>query len=304
MTSFTTTDSPKALQTGVLLGIAAYFWWGFFPAYFKLLDHLSAVTILCHRIIWSFVFLVMLIVLTRRHAEVLSIFRQRKVVLTLCISTLLITGNWLTFLFAVNAGHVLQSSLGYFMTPLLSILLGFLFLGERLNRWQNVSLLLTIAGVLWLTIAQGELPWISLLLAFTFGTYGLLRKQVNVDSLIGLTVETMLLTPIALGTLFYLDIEGTPFFGELSVDPLFLLLSGVVTAVPLLLFAASARRLRLATVGFLQYITPTLHFLLAIFAFREPFSTVHAVSFALIWAALLIYTVASLRRTPSYSSAA
>ncbi len=298
-----TTNSPeskKSLQTGVLLGIAAYFFWGFFPAFFKLVDHLSPLIILCHRIVWSFAFLVLLIIITRRQAEVFAMLRQRKVLLTLCASTLLIAGNWLTFLYAVNAGHVLQSSLGYFITPLFTILLGFLFLGERLHRWQNVSLLLAASGVLTLTVAQGELPWISLLLAFTFGTYSLLRKKLSIDALIGLLVETLLLAPFALLFLFYAESQGTAFFGELSLDPLFLMLSGVVTAIPLLLFAASARRLRLATVGFLQYITPTLHFLLAIFAFREPFSTVHAISFTLIWVALVIYSVASLRRTKVY----
>ena len=301
MPSAVSPDNSKTLRTGVLLGIAAYFFWGFFPAFFKLVDHLSPLSILCHRIIWSFSFLLLLIIITRRHAEVFSMLRQRKVLLTLCASTLLIAGNWLVFLYAVNAGHVLQSSLGYFITPLFTILLGFLFLGERLYRWQNISLLLAASGVLCLTIAQGELPWISLLLAFTFGTYGLLRKKVAVDSLIGLTVETLLLAPIALIYLFYADNQGVAFFGEQSLDPLFLMLSGVVTAIPLLLFAAAARRLRLATVGFLQYITPTLHFLLAIFAFREPFSTVHAISFSLIWAALLIYTIASLGRTKPYT---
>lgn len=300
MTFLPSTDSAKTLRTGVLLGIAAYTFWGFFPAFFKLVDHLSPLVILCHRIVWSFAFLVLLVVATGRHSEVFSTLRQRKVVLTLCASTLLIAGNWLTFLYAVNAGHVLQSSLGYFITPLFTILLGFLFLGERLHRWQNISLLLALSGVIWLTVAQGELPWISLILAFSFGTYGLLRKKVDVDSLIGLTVETLLLTPMALIFLFYAGSQGNNFFGELSADPMFLMLSGVVTAIPLLLFAAAARRLRLATVGFLQYITPTLHFLLAVIAFREPFSTVHAISFALIWAALLIYTIASLRKPGSY----
>lgn len=296
-----TSPSSKTAQTGVLLGLSAYFFWGFFPAFFKLVDHLSPMLILCHRLLWSFAFLVLLIMLTRRHAEVIAALRKRKVLLTLCVSTVLIAGNWLVFLYAVNAGHVLQSSLGYFITPLFTIFLGFVFLGERLHRWQNISLLLAASGVLFLTIAQGVLPWISLLLAFTFGSYGLLRKKVAVDSLIGLTVETLLLAPFALSFLLYVDSHGGSFFGEKSIDPLVLILSGVVTVIPLLLFAAAARRLRLATVGFLHYITPTMHFLLAIFAFNEPFSTEHAISFALIWSALAIYTIASLRGSKAYS---
>lgn len=300
------TDSSMtstSAQTGVFLGIAAYFFWGFFPAFFKLVDHLSPMIILCHRLLWSFAFLVLLIVLTRRHTEVFAALRKPNVLLTLCASTVLIAGNWLVFLYAVNAGHVLQSSLGYFITPLFTIFLGFIFLGERLHRWQNISLLLAASGVLSLTIAQGVLPWISLLLAFTFGSYGLLRKKVGVDSLIGLMVETLLLAPFALVFLFYVDSQGGRFFGETSIDTLVLILSGVVTAIPLLLFAAAARRLRLATVGFLQYITPTLHFLLAIFAYQEPFSVVHAVSFSLIWAALLIYSIAGFRRARDYALA-
>lgn len=288
------------LSSGVALGFSAYLVWGFFPLYFKLVAHLSPLAVICHRILWSCVFLSAVVVLLRRQRELVRAVSQPRVLLCLCCSTLLIAGNWLVFLYAVSGGHVLQSSLGYFINPLISVLLGFLFLGERLQRWQNISLLLALAAVVGLTLSQGQLPWVALVLALTFGTYGLLRKQVAVDALIGLTVETWLLAPPAVAVLWWLQQQGVPFWGQWPSDAAVLVVSGVVTAIPLLLFAAAARRLRLATIGFLQYITPTLHFLQAVVLYHEPFTLIHGVCFGLIWLALLIYSWASLRR-PRYA---
>lgn len=220
------------------------------------------------------------------------ILHDRQTLLTLCGSTLLIATNWLVFLFAIQRGEVLQSSLGYFITPLISVLLGFMFLRERLNSWQMISVLLALAGVLNLTFQQGQFPWIAMVLASSFGLYGLLRKLAKVDALSGLTVETLLLAPISLGYLIYLSVQQQGVFltGATRLD-LLLPLSGVVTAIPLLCFIGAARRLRLMTIAFLQYITPSLHFVWAVGLYREPFSHGHLISFLFIWAGLGIYSV-------------
>ena len=217
--------------------------------------------------------------------------RNRQNLLTLCGSKLLIATNWLVFIYAVQHDEVLQSSLGYFITPLISVLLGFIFLRERLNRWQLCSVLLALVGVLNLAFHHGQFPWIALVLAITFGLYGLLRKVARVEAMIGLTVETLLLGPIAFGYLIYLGMQQESSFltGSLRLD-LLLPLSGVVTAIPLLLFVAAARRLQLATIGFLQYITPSLHFVLAVVIYNEPFSQGHLFSFLFIWTGLGIYS--------------
>lgn len=299
MTPLIKSEQNSRLNVGVLLGFSAYLVWGFFPLFFKMVDHLSPLAVICHRILWSCVFLILIVVLLRRQREVVQACRQPRVLLTLCCTTVLIACNWLVFLYAVSGGDILQSSLGYFINPLISVLLGFVFLGERLQRWQYISLLLALIAVVGLTVIQGQLPWVALVLAATFGTYGLLRKRVAVDALVGLTVETLLLAPLALAVLLWKHQSGVMFWGQLPADPYVLMMSGVVTAIPLLLFAAAARRLRLATVGFLQYVTPTLHFLQAVVLYREPFTATHAACFSLIWAALLIYSWASLRQ-PRY----
>ncbi len=281
----------KEAKQGVALGLAAYFLWGSFPVFFKELDGAAPLEIVCHRIIWSAVFLLILVIFRQRLGAVRDALCNRSTLLTLCSSTLLITTNWLVFIYAVQKGEVLQSSLGYFMAPLISILLGFLFLRERLQRWQQLSVLLAIIGVLNLTMQHGQLPWIALILATSFGLYGLLRKMARVDAMVGLTVETLLLTPAALGFLLYLanQQQGVFMTGSLRFD-LLLPLSGVVTAVPLLLFVAAARRLQMATIGFLQYITPSLHFLLAVGLYHESFSQSHLISFLFIWAGLGVFS--------------
>jgi len=284
-------DRHDTARIGVTFGLAAYFIWGSFPVFFKALGGAAPLEIVCHRIVWSVVFLFVLVTIRRQLGQVLTTLRNRQLLLTLCGSTLLIATNWLVFIYAVQHGEVLQSSLGYFITPLLSILLGFIFLRERLNRWQLFSVLLALIGVLNLAFHHSQFPWIALVLATSFGLYGLLRKVAQVEATVGLTVETLLLGPIALGYLIYLTTQQESAFlvGTLQLD-LLLPLSGVVTAIPLLLFVAAARRLQLATIGFLQYITPTLHFILAVGLYNEPFSQGHLVSFLFIWASLAIYS--------------
>lgn len=278
-------------RLGVFFGLAAYLTWGSFPVFFKALEGAAPVEIVCHRIVWSVVFLFILVTIRRQLGQIFIVFRNRQNLLTLCASTLLIATNWLVFIYAVQHGEVLQSSLGYFITPLISILLGFIFLRERLNRWQFFSVLLALIGVLNLTFHHGQFPWIALILASSFGLYGLLRKVARVEAMVGLTVETLLLGPFALGYLIFLSTQQQSAFlaGSLRLD-LLLPLSGVVTAIPLLLFVAAARRLQLASIGFLQYITPSLHFMLAVGLYNEPFSRGHLVSFLLIWVGLGIYS--------------
>lgn len=295
------TDSPprstaeKSLHQGILLGLAAYTIWGSFPVFFKALHGASPLEIVAHRIFWSAVFLAILVVLRRQTGIVLQTVRDRICLLTLCGSTLLISTNWLTFLYAIQRGEVLQSSLGYFITPLISVLLGFLFLGERLNRLQASSVLLAFFGVVNLTFQHDAIPWFALILATSFGLYGLLRKLARVDAMVGLAVETALLAPLALAYLLILHDQqaGTFLTGSLRLN-LLLPLSGVVTAIPLLAFIGAARRLRLATIGFLQYITPSLHFLLAVLLYNEAFSLGSFVSFVFIWVALGVYSVDAL----------
>ena len=277
---------------GIVLGFIAYLIWGLFPAFFKLLPEATPLEIISHRIFWSAIFLFILVFLRRQMGEIFKTLADPKLLLTLSVSTLLIATNWLTFLFAVQGGEVLQSSLGYFITPLLSVLLGFVFLHERLGSLQKISVLLAFSGVLYLIIEYGRIPWIALTLAISFGLYGLLRKVAKIDALIGLTVETLLLAPIAAIYIVYLSYSGQAAFGSgLTSYNILLPLSGVVTAVPLLFFVAAARRLQLATIGFLQYLTPSLHFVLAVIVFAEPFSSTQLVSFLFIWAGLVVYSI-------------
>jgi chloramphenicol-sensitive protein RarD len=295
--SMTSAEQTAAeARTGVAYGLAAYLIWGFFPLYFKALAGVTPLEVLAHRIVWSVLSLVLLLSLLRRWSGVWRAFAAPRTLLTLCVTTLLIAVNWLVFIYAVGAGKVLESSLGYFINPLVSAFLGVLFLGEKLSRNQKASFLLAAAGVLLLTVQHGELPWIALTLAFSFGLYGLLRKQATVDALAGLTVETLLLFPLAAVYLGWLVDAGRSVF---VVGPphltLLLACSGILTSTPLIWFAAAAKRLRLVTVGLMQYLVPTLHFFLAIFAFGEKFTTVHLLSFALIWAGLMLYTVDAVR---------
>lgn len=289
------TAAEQNLRQGILFGLAAYTIWGSFPVFFKALHGATPLEIVAHRIFWSAVFLAVLVVSRRQTGIVWQTVRDRGCLMTLCGSTLLISTNWLTFLYAIQRGEVLQSSLGYFITPLISVLLGFLFLKERLNKLQTISVSLAFLGVMNLTFQHGAVPWFALILAMSFGLYGLLRKLARVDAMVGLAVETALLAPFALGYLLLLHNQqaGTFLTGSLRLD-LLLPLSGVVTAIPLLAFVGAARRLRLATIGFLQYITPSLHFLLAVLLYNETFSLGHFISFMCIWAALGVYSVDAL----------
>jgi len=287
-----TNQTTNIARQGVFLGITAYMIWGSFPVFFKALAGATPIEIVCHRITWSAAFLFVLVAARQQLPRVWGSILDRSILLTLCGSTLLIATNWLVFLFAIQRGEVLQSSLGYFMTPLSSVLLGFVFLRERLTFWQSISVFFAFAGVLNLSFNQGQFPWIALTLAISFSLYGLLRKLAKVEAMVGLTVETLLLAPISIAYLVYLSYQQQGAFLSGALQLNFLLpLSGVVTAIPLLLFVGAARRLRLSTIGFLQYITPSMHFVLAVGLYGEAFSRSHLFSFLFIWVGLGIYSV-------------
>jgi chloramphenicol-sensitive protein RarD len=289
----TTASTPRRhdAQTGLAYALAAYAWWGFMPLYFKLVARVPPVMVLAHRVVWSFLLLGALVTGLSRWEELRAILRQRRTLALLAASTLLLAGNWGTFIYAVETNQVLQASLGYFIVPLATAALGFGVLKEHLRRWQRVALLLAAAGVIVLTYVVGHLPWIALVIACSWSGYSLVRKVAIVTPLVGVTIETALLLPLAVIYLLA-TIRTAPLTRH---DYAMLALSGPVTAIPLLFFTAAARRLRLATIGFLQYVTPTGHFLLAVLAFDEKFHGTHAFGFALIWSALIVYSLDSVR---------
>jgi len=283
-------SGSEALR-GVACAVGAYLIWGLTPVYWKALQAVPAIEILGHRAVWSAVFLILLLWLFRQLATARAAFADVRTMLPLVVTTTLISVNWFIFIWGVNAGHLLQVSLGYYINPLVNVLLGIVFLREKLRPWQAFAVLLATAGVLTFAIDLGVFPWISLALAFTFGFYGLVRKVMPVEPLVGLAVETVLMAPIALVFLAYLAVENAA--AAPGLDPagwVLLILVGVVTALPLLLFTAGAKRLRYATIGLLQYIGPTGHFVLAVFVYDEPFTQTHLITFSCIWSALILYS--------------
>ncbi|OJH86282.1 EamA family transporter RarD [Serratia marcescens] len=285
----------KQTRQGIFFALAAYFMWGIAPAYFKLIQQVSADEILTHRIIWSFFFMLALITLGRNWPKVRAACQNRKRLLLLAVTALLIGGNWLLFIWAVNNHHMLEASLGYFINPLVNVLLGMLFLGERFRRMQWVAVALAFTGVLVQLWQFGSLPIIGLGLAFSFAFYGLLRKKIAIDAQTGMLIETLWLLPVAAAYLFLFADSPT---SHLSANPwslnLLLVTAGIVTTVPLLCFTAAATRLRLSTLGFFQYLGPTLMFLLAVTFYGETVGQDKLVTFGFIWAALILFTLDAL----------
>jgi chloramphenicol-sensitive protein RarD len=283
--------------SGLVAGVAAFVTWGIVPVYWKLLRFVPAGEILAHRFVWTCVFMVLLLSWQARWGEVFANLRSRRTALFCAASGVAIAVNWGVFIWAVNAGHVLETSLGYFMTPLVNVLFGAIFLRERLTRLQLLSVLLATGAVLYLTLGFGRLPWIALTLCFSFGLYGLLRKVSGAAPIPGLFLETTIIVPLAFGWLFYIGGTAGPHFGRASFGLSLLLVStGIVTGVPLLWFAHAARHLRLTTLGFLQYLAPSCTFFLGIFVFHESFRRAQMVTFALIWIALVIFTADAVAR--------
>ena len=287
--------TPPRSHAGLVYGLAAYGLWGLMPLYFRIVADVNPLELLAHRIVWCVVLLAALMTAFRRWPEVLACLRHPKTCGLLAASTVLIAVNWYAFIVGVSTRQVVQNSLGYFINPLFSILLGVAVLGERLRGAQWAALALASAGLAYLIVAGGELPIIALALATSFSLYGLVRKIVHVDSLVGLTVETLFLAPVAASALVFWTARGELMLGTMGVGvDVAILGSGVVTAAPLLCFGAAARRLPLSTMGFLQYLAPSLQFLIAVFVLGEPFRDEQQVGFPLIWSALAIVTVDAL----------
>lgn len=295
---------PKQTRQGVMLALTAYFIWGIAPVYFKFIHYVPATEILTHRVIWSFFFMLALISVCRQWPQVKKACQNRKKILALALTAVLIGGNWLLYIWAVNNHHMLEASLGYFINPLVNVVLGMLFLAERFRRMQWVAVLLAVCGVLVQLWTFGSLPVIGLGLAFSFAFYGLIRKKIAVDAQTGMLFETLWLLPIAAIYLFGIADSATSHMG---LNPwslnMMLIAAGVITTVPLLCFTAAATRLRLSTLGFFQYLGPTLMFLLAVSFYDEVITQDKMITFGFIWAALALFIADAIytqRRTKSH----
>ncbi|PWW47890.1 EamA family transporter RarD [Melaminivora alkalimesophila] len=280
------------MHPGIASATAAYAAWGLFPLYFRQLAHVPALEVIAHRTLWSLVFVALVLLVRGQRGWVRPVLRQPRVLAGFALSALLLSVNWLIYVWAVNNGHVLDASLGYFILPLVNVAMGYFLLGERPRRGQWLAVGLAGAGVAWLAWQAGGLPWLALAIAFSFGFYGLLRKTAALGALEGLALETAVLAPVALGLLLWWAWRGTAAWTHATPgEGLWMLAAGPVTAVPLLLFAAGARRVPLATLGLLQYISPTLQFLLGAWLFGEAVQGGRLAGFVLIWAALAFYTL-------------
>ncbi len=280
------------MKKGILAGIGAYTLWGLFPIYWRLLEQDPAIEILAHRMVWSLAFMAALLSIQKDWRWLKEGLRNRRTVVTYTLAAILLAANWYTYIWAVNAGYVVEASLGYFINPLVNFLLGVVFLGEKLRMGQVAAVLLAAIGVVYLTVSYGSLPWISLVLAVTFGLYGLIKKTASLESMHGFSLETIVLFLPALAYLLYRESSGVGAFGHQGwLTTLLLALAGPVTSIPLLMFGYSARKIPLSMLGFIQYITPTLQFLLGVFVYFEPFPTARLVGFCIIWLALLVYSL-------------
>ena len=280
------------MNPGIVYATLAYMAWGLFPLYFRQVAHVPALEVVVHRTVWSLVFVLAVLAVRRHWGWMRALWGQPRVLGAFAVSALLLSGNWLTYVWAVQNQHVVDASLGYFILPLVNVALGFVFLHERPRPGQWLAVAVAAAGVLWLAVQTGRVPWIALVLALSFGFYGLLRKVATLGALEGLALETLVLAPVAVVALgvWASQGQGALVHGDAATVG-WLLVAGPLTAVPLLLFAAGARRIPLATMGILQYISPSLQFALGVWLFREPFEPARLVGFVLIWTALLVYSV-------------
>lgn len=292
---------PNEQILGITSAIGAYVLWGILPIYWKLVSSVPSQEILAHRIVWSFLFMVLILIVTRKiktfRNELSQIVSKPIKIFGIIMSSVLISINWFTYIWAVNNNHVVETSLGYYINPLVSVVLGIIVFKEKLSFWQMVAFFLALIGVLNITFHFGAFPWVAITLAISFALYGLSKKTVNTGALTGLTLETLLISPFALAYLsLYAHSSG---HGALSADnPLIsglIVGAGIVTAIPLILFASGAKRLPLSVIGFLQYIAPTLMLILGVFLYHEPFTHVHIISFSFIWIALTIFSLAKTK---------
>jgi chloramphenicol-sensitive protein RarD len=287
-------------QTGILYTAFSYFLWGILPIYWKWLNHVSADEILANRVFWSFWFMLLFLFFTKRWKAFITYIKssltKKKQLAALLLASLLISANWFIYIWAVNTNQMVEASLGYYINPLVSVLLGVFILKESLSKAQIVSFILAAAGVMILTFSYGEFPWIAIGLAFSFGLYGLAKKLIKVDSAIGLTLETMTIAPISLIYMFYMfEANLSSLFNVSLGTDLLLMGAGAVTAIPLLFFSRGAQQIPLYMVGFLQYISPTITLILGVMVYGETFSATHLISFICIWIALVIFTASRIQ---------
>jgi chloramphenicol-sensitive protein RarD len=289
------------MKKGILYGIGAYSLWGFFPLYWKVLHGVPALQVIGHRIGWSFIILLIYIFVTRQWRDFSAVAFNTKTILLYAVAGILLSINWLVYVWGVNSGFIVETSLGYFINPLLSVLMGVIFLRERLRPAQWIPVVIAAIGVIYLTSVYGRLPWIALSLALSFGLYGLVKKLSPLGSLYGLTLETGMVFPAALIFLLFVQVKGTGAFlhNGTTVD-LFLMGAGIVTTIPLLMFASAAKQIPLTMIAILQFITPTLQFLIGVFVYKEPFDQSHLIGFVIVWVALVIFWVETFisNRTP------
>lgn len=293
--------NERKTKAGILSGILTYTLWGFIPLFFKLLSDVLPMEILSQRIIWASVFMLIAVVLSKKWQSfvriITDLFRHPKKLLMMLLVSLLISTNWFTFIWAINNNHILQTSLGYYINPIISILLGVIFLKEKLARAQVIAVVLAFIGVMVMTLSLGAFPYISLTLALSFGFYGLLKKKMDYAVIEGLAVETLFVTPFALIAWFYFINSDQSFVTNHATLGMWALVvsSGIVTAVPLLLFAFTARNIPLSMMGFMQYVGPTISLLLGVLVYHEAFTVTHAISFSLIWLGLIVFSVATFK---------
>ncbi len=291
------TLEKNSSRNGALSAISAYVLWGFAPLYFKLLTDIAAGEILMHRVIWSSVILLVMIIAMRKWSQLVAVFKHPKLVFHLSLSASFLAVNWFLFIWAVNNDHLLDASLGYYINPLFNVVLGMLFFQERLRRNQLIAVGLAFIGVLIQLVALGTLPLISIVLAATFGIYGLIRKKLAVNSFVGLFIESLLMLPLAvIYWCYFINSSTSNMMLNSSNLNVILIMAGIVTTAPLLFFTAAAKRLTLSTLGFFQYLGPSIMFILATFYYQETLQTAELMTFIFIWAALAIYSLDSLKK--------
>lgn len=281
-------------KKGVIFALGAYLIWGFLPIYWKQIEGISSYEIIAHRVLWSFVFMILFIIFIGKwryfNEDLKFIFSNKKKVMALFTASAVITSNWLVFIIAVQAGHILDASLGYYINPLISILLGLLILGERFSKIGWVAIVIVTVGVAYMIAGLGSAPWISFYLAVSFSVYGLIKKTINLDAVYAMAVETFVLAPFALIYIIYVQAAGTGSFG-VNTESLWMMGAGAVTVIPLLLFSLGVQKIRLSLIGFLQYFAPTIMLIIGVFMYDEAFTDVHAVAYVFIWSGLIIYSV-------------